>query len=176
MPNTLAQTWQSLLAAPLVSRTRRNHGLEHATLHVLAERYPQKPMAGHSNPDGFLIIGDLTTEAIAEAIAAALQRMQGGERQLAVHPNCGTNFVVAGVLAGAAGALTMLGTRRVRDQISRLPMAFSLATLALIIAQPLGLLLQAHLTTSGEPGGLQVQAIRRVQRGSMTAHYVTTRG
>ncbi len=40
--------------APL-SRIRRNHGLEHAALHVLAERHPGKPLAGHSDLNGFWI-------------------------------------------------------------------------------------------------------------------------
>ena len=30
-----------------ISRIRRNHALEHATLHVLAYKYPQKNLAGY---------------------------------------------------------------------------------------------------------------------------------
>jgi hypothetical protein len=42
----------SILDLPFVQETRRNHALEHATLHMLARKYPDKPMAGHSNPTG----------------------------------------------------------------------------------------------------------------------------
>jgi hypothetical protein len=103
--------------------------------------------------------------------------MRNGESRLAVHPNCGTNFVTGGVLAGAAAGLTMLGAgRRLRDQFDRLPMAIMLATVALILAQPLGLKLQEHVTTSGEPGGLRVVEIRVQKRGAVTTHRVVTAG
>lgn len=167
----------SILEAPLISRLRRNHGLEHATLHLLARQYPSQLLAGHSDTAGFWIIGDVSTDALQAAIIEALQRMRDGERKLAVHPNCGTNFVTSGVLAGAAAGLTMLGSgRRLRDQIDRLPLAIMLATIALILAQPLGLKLQEQVTTSGDPGTLRVVEIRVTQRGGMKAHRVLTDG
>jgi hypothetical protein len=55
-------------------------------------------------------------------------------------------------------------------------MAMTLATLALILAQPLGLWLQARITTSGEPGDLHVIEIVTNRRGRMTAYRVVTRG
>ena len=65
---------QSILDSDLVSRIRRNHGLEHATLHVLGRRYPQKPLAGHSDMNGFWIIGDVSTDDLQSAIVEALRR------------------------------------------------------------------------------------------------------
>lgn len=174
---------RSILDNDLISRVRRNHGLEHATLHVLGRRYPNQPLAGHSDMNGFWIIGNVPTEALQSAITEALQRMRSGEAKLAVHPNCGTNFVTSGVLAGAAAGLAMLGAgRRMRDTFDRLPMAMMLATVALIVAQPLGLLLQERVTTSGEPGDLRVVEIRIVKRGGtqplkgVTSHRVITAG
>ena len=41
---------------PLVGAVRRNHALEHATMQVLAEKYKGVPMAGLSNPQGFLLL------------------------------------------------------------------------------------------------------------------------
>ena len=71
----------------------------------------------------------------------------------------------------------MLGAgRRVRDTFDRLPLAMMLATAALIVAQPLGLLLQERVTTSGEPGGLRVVEIHIVKRGVVTSHRVITAG
>ena len=87
----------SLLNAPTISRIRRNHALEHATLHILAQRFPGKPMAGHSNPRGFWILGDVPTEEIKSAVESALARLRAGESHLALHPNCGTNIAVAGM-------------------------------------------------------------------------------
>jgi hypothetical protein len=45
---------------PVISRVQRNHGLEHATLHILSQRYPKQSLSGHSDTGGFWIIGDVT--------------------------------------------------------------------------------------------------------------------
>lgn len=170
--------FQSIRNHPLISRVRRNHGLEHATLHTLARRFPRQPMGGYTYPGGFWLVANLPTEAVREAVEEALGRMQAGERSLAVHPFCGTNFVTTGTLAGLAGAAAMLGAGpRKRDKLDRLPLAAALATLALIVAQPLAMTIQAHVTTSGEPGALQVKRITRLQPGGrFTIHHIETQG
>jgi hypothetical protein len=158
-------------------RIRRNHGLEHATLHVLTRRFPRRAFAGHSDLGGFWIAGDVATPDLQEAVNEALQRLRNGERSLAIHPNCGTNFVTAGTLAGLAGASVMLGARPgLRDKLERLPLAAVLATLALIASQPLGMFLQANLTTSGDPGDLRVLEIRPKKSGRLRTHRVVTQG
>jgi hypothetical protein len=160
-----------------ISRVRRNHGLEHATLHVLAERHPGRPLAGHSDLGGFWIIGDLSVEELAAAIQEARARLESGESKLAIHPNCGTNFAASGILAGLAAAVAMFGVgKRVRDNLDRLPLAMLLATLALIISQPLGLQLQEHITTSGVLGMLRVVEIIPRWQGKVKAHRVVTEG
>jgi hypothetical protein len=177
MSTSVSQFYQSLLNSPLVSRTRRNHGLEHATLHILAERFPGKSMAGHSDTNGFWLVGDVPTEAVVEAVGEALKRLQNGEENLAVHPNCGTNFATAGTLAGIAGATAMLGVGpRKRDKVDRFALAATLATLALMVGQPAGRFIQRHLTTSGNPENLEVLQIYPKKRGRMQAHRVVTRG
>ena len=65
---------------------------------------------------------------------------------------------------------------RKRDKLERLPLVATLATLALIAGQPLGMLLQRYITTSGEPGELEVVEVVPAQRGRMKAHRVITRG
>jgi len=159
-----------------LSRVRRNHALEHATLQVLAEHNPTLRMAGYSDTGGFWLLGDVPSEQVDEAVHQALARLEGGEHNLAVHPNCGTNFVTAGFLAGTLGWLSMLGARNTRDKLERWPMIVSLVTIALILAQPLGLLLQARVTTEAEMGGLQVSGIQRQQRGRLPVHRVFTQG
>jgi hypothetical protein len=168
---------QSFLDTPIISRIRRNHGLEHASLHVLAKKFPGRSMGGHSNPDGFWLVGDLPTETVQEAVQEALQRLRAGERRLAVHPGCGTNFATAGSMAGLAGLLGMWGAGpRKRDKLERLPMVATLATLALILSQPLGLSLQKHVTTSGDPGDMEIVEIILARQGRLKAHRVVTRG
>ena len=102
MPNPL----NALLALPVIDRTRRNHGLEHATITLLSQRQRGLSMVGRSTPNGFYLYGDVSTEALAEAAAAALARMRAGEHHLAVHPNCGTNFVTAGLAAAGSLGIT----------------------------------------------------------------------
>ncbi len=173
----LTNNLQGILNYAPISRIRRNHGLEHATLHVLAERHPGRPLAGHSDTGGFWILGDLSAEELAAAVQEARARLAGGESKLAVHPNCGTNFATSGVLAGLAAAVAMFGVgKRARDNLDRLPLAILLATLALIVAQPLGLAVQERVTTSGEPGTLRVVEIVPHVQGGVKAHRVVTEG
>jgi hypothetical protein len=170
------QKISSYLDAYPFGQIRRNHGLEHATLHVLAQRHPRLAAAGHSDAGGFWIIANISAEEMRSAVEEALQRLRSGESQLAVHPNCGTNIVTAGIMAGLAGALTMFGVgRRSRDKLERLPLAISLATLALIASQPVGMFLQSRLTTSGDPASLELIEIRTSQRGRVETHRIVTR-
>jgi DNA polymerase-3 subunit delta len=71
-------------------------------------------------------------------------------------------------MAGLAGASAMLGAgRHTRDKFNRLLSGCSFATIALIMAQPLGLKVQARLTTSGDPGTLEVTEIKHNKRGQV---------
>ena len=165
-----------VLDAPLISRIRRNHGLEHATLHLLAQRFPQRAMAGHSDMAGFWIIGNLSTFDVQWAVSEALGRLRLGQADLAIHPNCGTNLATAGVLAGLGAALVMLGSQnRLRERLERLPLAILMATAGVVLARPLGLLLQEHVTTSGFPEGLEIVKITPTTLGRLKVHRITTR-
>lgn len=168
---------QEFLEVTPISRIRRNHGLEHAALHILSKKYPRRNMAGHSDVNGFWLIGDLPSEDVRAAIDEALERMRAGEEHLAVHPNCGTNFVTSGTLAGLGAFIALMGAgQRPRDKMERLPLAATLATLALIVAQPLGLFMQKEVTTSGRPKTLEVTEIIPTRRGRLNAHRVLTQG
>ncbi len=172
-----AYSISNFLELPVISHVRRNHGLEHATLHVLANYLPHTMLVGHSDIGGFWIIGDVPAELLHAAVQEAVARLRAGERQLAIHPNCGTNYATAGALAGLAGAASMLGSgRRWQDKLARLPFAAALATIALIISQPLGLELQRRVTTSGDPGSLEVISITHREQGRLTFHRIQTRG
>ena len=166
-----------LLDTPYLLRIRRNHGLEHASMHILSHRFPGRSFSGHSDAGGFWLIGNVSTEEVGAAVQEALLRMNAGEENLAVHPNCGTNFVTSGILAALAGFLAFAGVgRRLRDRLERLPLAATLSILAMILATPLGLLLQREVTTSGNPGGLRVVSITSRQRGQLVSHRVLTVG
>ncbi|MFZ2097165.1 MAG: DUF6391 domain-containing protein [Anaerolineales bacterium] len=176
MKQLLSLNTTSLLELPMITQIRRNHALEHATLHTLSNLLPHTMLMGHSDFGGFWIIGDVQNESLHSAVLEALTRLRAGEYQLAIHPNCGTNYITAGTLAGLAGAAAMIGSGgRLRDKLGRLPFAAALATLALIFSQPLGLLLQARVTTSAELGSLEITSISHKIQGRLTVHRIQTR-
>lgn len=158
------------------SRVRRNHALEHATLQVLAEKYAHLRLAGYSDPRGFWLVGQIETDQVEEGVRQALVRLQGGEHRLAIHPNCGTNLVTTGLVAGAFAWLGMQGVgRTARDRIERLPLVISLVTLAMMLSQPLGPMVQERITTSPAAQGMDILRIERLQRGSVPLHRVMIR-
>ncbi len=161
----------NILEAPMVFETRRNHALEHATIHILSERFPGKGMAGHSNPTGFFLLGDLPTEAVREAVSEALARLQNGERHLAIHEGCGTNYAVTGGLAALFAYVGMSGTRNNRERLERLPLVMLLSIVAYVIGQPLGPALQKQVTTEADPGNMVIVDVYRV---AGNAHRVVT--
>jgi len=161
----------NVLDWPLILRTRRNHGLEHATIHVLASRLRGVSIAGRSTPNGFYIIGNVAAEDVASAADEALRRIRNGEPQLTIHPSCGTNYMTSGTFAGLA-AVASIGFGR-RSRWEQLPGAIIAATLALFVAAPVGPLLQARVTTSGDMGDLEIISVRKLP-GRVTAHYVET--
>lgn len=165
-----------LIDSPILSRIRRNHGLEHASIHVLSKKAPGVSIVGHSDTGGFWLIGNLATEQVHEGVRTALARLRGGEHKLAIHQNCGTNLVTSGVFAGLAAAAALFGARRATDKFARLPIAVIFATLALVVAQPFGFLAQERLTTDGNPGDMEIVEITPTRRGNLKAHRVTTRG
>jgi hypothetical protein len=167
---------QSILSLPPIDRTRRNHGLEHATITMLSQRFRGLSLVGRSTPNGFHLYGAVTTEALKEATEEALRRMKGGEVSLAVHPNCGTNFVTAGIAAGLAAYLGFLGANSAGARRDRLPMVVLLATGALIFAQPIGLEFQRQVTTSGDMRDMRIDKIERRDQGSVVHHFVGTVG
>ncbi len=167
-----------ILNTPIILRVRRNHGLEHATVHMLNRE--RLKASGSSSGAGFVLLGNVPTEKVEAAVHEALRRMRLGEHNLAVHPNCGTNLAAAGVLTTLA-ALLGLGTRGKRPLWERLPSVMVLMMLAVLSSQPVGLSLQRHVTTEGDPGDLEVVSITHRQikipfsEGPVTVHNVTTR-
>jgi hypothetical protein len=115
-------------------------------------------------------------------VTEALERLRNGEQQLAIHPNCGTNLVTAGGLAGLA-AVAALAAQQIKGKkrnfwhfLGSLPLVILASTAALIVAQPLGQSLQLHLTTEGEVGDLHITSITRHNQGRLVFHTIRTAG
>jgi hypothetical protein len=82
-------------------------------------------------------------------------------------------------MASASAFFSTLGLQRDdrwRDRLARLPLAITLTTVALILAQPMGMYAQRVLTTQGDPGGLQIINVERISQGRQTIHRVRTTG
>ena len=151
---------------------RQNHALEHATMHMLSRHDPYLQLMGRSTATGFVIYGQVDTQALANAASEALCRLQGGEAHLAIHPRCGTNLAVTSLLAGTAAFGSSLG--RSRSRLDRLPLALMAATVAALVAQPLAYRVQANVTTSPHVDDLFVESITRQERGKLVTHKVVT--
>lgn len=155
----------------IVQKIRRHHALEHATISILNRRLPHLRLAGWSAPNGFYIYGAVTAAQLQTAIAEAMARISRGERHLAVHPRCGTNVVTAGMLVGLVSFISMLpGDQRARR--TRLPLVLLLSTLSLLLAQPLGLVVQQHVTTDANVNSISSVSIDSYQLGQVPVHRV----
>ena len=166
---------KQIVEYPRISRIRRNHGLEHATIHLLSRKVANLRMVGRSDARGFWLYGEVETETVETSVRDALNRMRGGEHKLAIHPNCGTNLVTVGLLGAAATFVALMGSERDEGgKFARLPLIVLGIMAATLFGQPLGMQLQEHVTTLGDPADLQVKSIERRLRGSMVMHRVET--
>ena len=114
---------------------------------------------GRSDLQGFTLFGDVDTHVVEEVAGEAVSRLQAGESGLAVHPNCGTNLVTAGMLSGLAATFAASG--RNRSWADRIPASLLAATLALIVAVPAGRWMQENVTTSPHVDGLRITGVVR---------------
>ena len=143
-------------------RTRQHHAIEHATLHVLADRFPQRTFAGYSDPLGFIILGEVDSYALRRAVGDAMLRLQGGESHLAIHANCGTMLASTALLAAFAAFIGGAGQRSI---LGRFTGMLTWVLGALVISRPLGLRLQKW-TTLAEIGDRWLVEVRPVHLGA----------
>jgi hypothetical protein len=164
-----------ILDLPHILATRRNHALEHATIHILSAKYPDRHMAGHSNPTGFFIIGNVSTEDLKAAAHEAWTRLRAGESKLAIHPGCGTNLATSMLMSGTMAWFPMSGAKSLRSRLWLLPFAIGFGVLGFALSRPLGPRLQEKVTTEADLGDLQIEAIVPVRKRGVAVHRVITR-
>jgi hypothetical protein len=155
----------SILDLPPFLATRRNHAVEHATLKILARKYNDKNLAGHSNPTGFFLFGEMTTADIRSAIHEAMTRLRAGESDLAIHPGCGTNLATSMLLPASFAWIPFQGTRSLRWRLLLIPIALMFALFGYLLSRPLGPWLQRNVTTQADLGNLQLVEIIPVRKG-----------
>ena len=161
-----------LLNLPLILETRRNHALEHASIHLLSHKHPTQRMAGHSNPTGFYLLGNLTTQEIWESVTEAHTRLNSGESGLAVHPGCGTNMATTALLSAGFAWLPLRGTKSTLWRFFLIPFALAFALIGYQLSKPLGPWLQKYITTEANLGNMQIVDIIFVRKG---VHRVITK-
>ena len=154
-----------ILDLPLLLETRRNHAVEHATLHILARKFKNQSMGGHSNPTGFYLMGHFTKEDIQEAADEAMQRLRSGESGLAIHEGCGTNIATSTLLPAMFAFVPMQGTRSNLWRVLLIPFAIGLAVFGYFLSKPLGPWLQKNVTTEANLGDMRIMDIIPVRNG-----------
>jgi len=167
----------TLLDFPLIAKIRRNHGLEHATIHMLSRRNSNLSLVGRSDWNGFTLYGPVDTAEVRRAATEALHRLRRGESDLAVHPRCGTVLATTGLLTGLAAflAVGLDGGVSRRFRWSSIPAVVLAATAAAILAQPLGMIFQKRVTISGAPGNLEIKDITvQSNAAGIVTHRVNT--
>ncbi len=159
----------------IIDSTRKNHALEHATMTILTERYKGVRMLGHSSPAGFFLVADLPTEIVTDAVLEAKRRLENGEPNLAVHPNCGTNMAVSS-LVGSAAAFSVLGLLSKKGQNAwwHYLVASAFAVPAFLLAKPLGPKLQKSLTTDSAMQDIAVQLVTSQKTANSMIHFIRT--
>ena len=154
-----------ILELPPYLATRRNHALEHAAIKILERKYKDKTMAGHSNPTGFFLFGDIPMDDVREAINEAMTRLRAGESDLAIHPGCGTNLATSMVLPATFAWFPFQGVRSTRWRLLLIPVGLMFAVFGYLLSKPLGPWLQRNVTTEADLGNLQVKEIVAVRKG-----------
>lgn len=145
--------------------TRRNHALEHATLHILARKYDDKKLGGHSNPTSFFVFGEIATDDIRNAVNEAMTRLRAGEKELAIHPGCGTNLATSMILPATFALFPFRGSRSSRGQLLLLPIALVFGAFGFFLSKPLGPWLQRNVTTEADLGDMKITEIIPVRKG-----------
>jgi hypothetical protein len=151
----LAENANPVLSFAPIRKTRRNHGLEHATVHVMQRKVKDLKVSGWSMPFGFVLVHNAPADVIEAAAEDALKRMKKGDADLAVHPNCGTNLITTGVLTTLVGVIFL----RRRLTGPRLNAALFWMIVAVMMGQPLGMQVQKHFTTDGDPGDMVIKDV-----------------
>src|SRR5438876_1404693 len=154
----------------LSRRVRQNHALEHATVTILSGLVPDLSISARSFSNGFVIFGNVDLGLLRRAADEALQRLQAGEAELAIHPNCGTNLVV-GVSLVTLGTLLGMASSQTRVRAAS---AAASSIAGLMAARPLGEYVQRHFTTLPDLKGVRVTDISRRKFFGLTTVEVRT--
>lgn len=165
---------------------RQVHALEHATVWMLSNLDPAKQnkandtktelndnegIGGISTEYGFYLYGEINSLKLKSAVSLALNRLKGGEWNLALHPRCGTNNSVAMFLT--TGAILTNYILMPREPLGQLLGLGCAATVANWLAPDIGMSVQKYLTTA-IPFNLKIREIAKTFDSlGRPAHFVS---
>lgn len=161
---------QALQQVTLGSAVRQNHALEHATIALLNKRYPEARLSGISFAIGYFVFGEVPTAAVTACAEQALSLLRGGQPEMAIHERCGTNLAVAATLTG----FSAMSVARMRRPFSTFNNVVLASMLSLVLARPLGLLVQKYITTRTPADSMRVVRVRQMTVFGAPAHFVST--
>jgi hypothetical protein len=153
---------KSILKIAFDSQLRRNHALEHATINVLEEKYPESKYSGFAERNGFKIIGLLPPpEIVYEAAQEGLRRLQNGEKNLAIHKKCGTSLIISNILFALLFLFILLAAHKFSFLTWLILIFFTI-----LISEPLGVFAQKYLTTKTDVKSLYIMDLEIEQPSS----------
>ena len=155
----------------LLQRIRRNHAIEHATLHMLARSTARVRLLGQSDAGGITFYGDADDAQLRQALDQGLRALQAGAAELAVHPRCGSGVTVTGLLALVPAWVLLTELERRRPSL-RVPLALLGLVSAAVLAPPLALTAQACVFTEAEVASARILSLTRYQFGDLSVRRV----
>ncbi len=174
MENSILKTRFKTPIETFVIQIRKNHALEHASIHVLETKYHKKMLSGYSIYNGFFLIGQLTIQEAQDAADLALARLQHGEKHLAIHPGCGTNLAVTGFCTALGAMITMAGANSRKERWNRFSTLVSMSSAMVMISKPLGIKAQKYITTDADLSGLRIIGINASELFGQPCFFVET--
>src|SRR5579864_5489742 len=165
--NPVVQVGQQMLLGGAV---KQNHALEHATIVLLSKKFPEARFSGISYAVFCLKKKNVPTEAILPTAQEALHLLRTTQPDLAIHERCGTNLAVAGMLTG----LSAMAVAKMRRPFSTANNVILASTAALILARPLGLVVQRYITTQTPNSSMKITDVKRRVLFGTPAHFVST--
>ncbi len=157
-----------------VAHIRKNHAMEHATIHLLTEAKPGISVSGYSLIKGYWLLGHVELEDVQRSAEKALARLNNGEKKLAIHPNCGTNLAVIGLCTAAAAMITTMDTKDDDSFINRFSAYTTAGLIGALAGKPLGPKVQKQITTDADVSSISIVGISCSSFRGMPAFFIRT--
>jgi len=164
----------------LPEQTRRNHALEHGTIHFLRKHYGRRyKLTGRSEERGFRVAGAKTAADIQRAFRELLQHLRAGDHAVVVARGCGSNMVTAQASGVVLMALLSLGIVLFSPSLLMVAAAvLAILAIAMLVRYPLGMWLQRRRFLLVDFEDASILSVDPLQRAELferhPVHFVRT--